>query len=233
MTKAVILAGGIGSRFLSDIPKQFLKLDGTALISHTIDACISSKNVNSILIVCNSDYIETLSTVINTNHKTVEQSIKIIPGGRTRIESTLIAFSYLDCKIGDSIILLEANRPFITSEQIDKICLTFVKKKADCVLFYSKLKESLFYFENESEISSLDRSKYILTQTPYILSGAAASDIVLSLKHTLVSDDIDILSLLSSSRIKVALESHFNNIKITNPEDLLFAEAIIKFKNEK
>ena len=52
MTDVIILAGGIGSRLKSAIPKQFIEIDGCPIIVHTIKNFQDNANIDHIIIVC-------------------------------------------------------------------------------------------------------------------------------------------------------------------------------------
>ena len=57
MVYAFLLAGGTGSRMKSDLPKQFLILNGKQIILHTIDKVLNCKSIDRVVIVCKSEYI--------------------------------------------------------------------------------------------------------------------------------------------------------------------------------
>ena len=53
MNIVTILASGVGSRFGSDVPKQFHKINGKMVIEYVVDAILEAKTVDKILIVTN------------------------------------------------------------------------------------------------------------------------------------------------------------------------------------
>ncbi|MFT9056926.1 MAG: 2-C-methyl-D-erythritol 4-phosphate cytidylyltransferase, partial [Ethanoligenens sp.] len=66
-TVAIILAGGSGTRFGSDVPKQFTKLSGRTILERTIDIFEKSNSIDEIIIVSISDYFFHISNMINNN----------------------------------------------------------------------------------------------------------------------------------------------------------------------
>lgn len=233
MNKAIILAGGAGLRFSSEIPKQFEYFDGKPLICHTISACLLSRSADSILIVCHKNYVRTLSDELKKLEMKRKKDIEIIIGGGSRMESTLIGFDHIGQQSEDTIILLEANRPFVGSAHIDKIYGDFVREKAACAFYFSGVKESLFRFDGGGDMGWLDKSKHGVSQTPYVLNYDSMRDIMRGMQGREYSDDEDILSFIASSKKKIAVESRFNNIKITLPEDMVFAESFARNGNGK
>ncbi len=232
MNKAIILAGGTGSRFLSKIPKQFICINGKAMIHHIIDACLLSHSINSIIIVCHKSWVNMVKELIKDFSSVPKKKIEIVIGGKTRMESTLIGFEYSRLKPEGSIILLEANRPCVDACNIDKLHSYFSSSFVDCAFYFSKIKESIFCIENKNKLNNVDKSLYMITQTPYIFSYRAVEDIIFSLKEKMPSDEKDIISFISVSRKKVFIESDFNNIKITHPQDAIFAEFISRTEYE-
>ena len=86
-TVAVILAGGSGVRFGADKPKQFLEIDGRALIEYTIDAFEKHALIDEIAIVTRADYIDWCRDIVERNaYKKVN---RILPGGKERYHKRL------------------------------------------------------------------------------------------------------------------------------------------------
>ena len=61
---AVILAGGVGSRMKSSIPKQFIEIDGTPIIVTTIRNFEKNERVSEILVVCLKDWIPHMKELV-------------------------------------------------------------------------------------------------------------------------------------------------------------------------
>jgi len=98
---AIILAGGMGSRFNPEIPKQFAKVAGKTIIEHTIE-------------VFQNNEIEDI--ISSSNYNKVR---KILVGGAERKDSSLSAInSYKDSKENINLIFHDAVRPFITNKII-------------------------------------------------------------------------------------------------------------------
>ena len=68
MTDVIILAGGIGSRVKSAIPKQFIEIDGCPIIVHTIKNFQDNANIDHIIIVCLEKWIEYTKEIVKKYH---------------------------------------------------------------------------------------------------------------------------------------------------------------------
>jgi len=90
----LILASGSGTRFSSDLPKQFAKIAGKTVIEYTIDVFEKSNCIDKIILVMEPNYRYLLKEILlKNNYKKV---IKVLNGGETRKESSSIGVSSID-----------------------------------------------------------------------------------------------------------------------------------------
>ena len=110
---AIIVAGGIGSRMNSEIPKQFLKLDGKPILVHTINAFLQVNGVKIIVVLpeSNLEYWEKIDTQYFRNKK-----IEIAVGGRTRTDSVRSGLDRID---GEGLVAIhDGARPYVSLDLI-------------------------------------------------------------------------------------------------------------------
>ena len=65
---AVVLAGGVGQRFQTELPKQFAKAAGKTIIEHTIEAFEEHDRIDEIAVVMHPNYMQHLENMIMTNN---------------------------------------------------------------------------------------------------------------------------------------------------------------------
>ena len=115
---AIILAGGEGKRFKSEIPKQFLKLSGRTVIEHIIDIFEKHELIDEIYVVINPLYhsfmVETLAKSAYTKVK------KLLKGGRSRQESSKVGVFACNEDV-DKVLIHEAIRPFVSHKIISEV----------------------------------------------------------------------------------------------------------------
>ena len=121
---AVILAGGIGVRVGSGVPKQLLPLqDGRSVLEHAVNAFEQSPYIHEICIVMHPDYIVHAEQMLLAN---AWQKVRhIIPGGKERWESSVQAIRQLGYQERDeeaNLLLHDAARPFVSQEIIARVC---------------------------------------------------------------------------------------------------------------
>ncbi|MCD4483022.1 bifunctional cytidylyltransferase/SDR family oxidoreductase [Chromobacterium vaccinii] len=120
-TIGVVLSGGSGTRFGSSIPKQFSKLAGRCVIEYTLDAFENSKDIDEIIIVSKSEYIDFTWDLVDKNHWSKVK--KVISGGIDRFASTHSAIQCLSEYEGDTKVLFHDSVRPLVSDQIIHDCI--------------------------------------------------------------------------------------------------------------
>lgn len=116
----VLLAGGIGSRFGADIPKQFVKVDEKPIIIHTVETFEKNNNIDELIIVCVEEWIDYVEDLVKEYN--LKKVIAVIKGGRSAQYSLIEGINYINNRYPneDPIIMIhESVRPLINDEIID------------------------------------------------------------------------------------------------------------------
>jgi 2-C-methyl-D-erythritol 4-phosphate cytidylyltransferase len=227
MNYAVILAGGIGSRFNINIPKQFIKLKDEEILIHTIKEFEQNKNIDKILIVMNPEWLAYTNKLIKKY--SFKKILGTIKGGKTRPESSYNSISYLDeiVKDDDIILIHDAVRPFITDKIINE-CLINVKKYGACCVAVKSTDTIIKVTDNM--IADIPNRKSIYNeQTPQVFRFWLIKEAIQKLKETdfhKVTDDVSFVHKLGKPIYIV--EGDYDNIKITTSKDLYIAEKILE-----
>jgi len=111
----IVLAGGIGSRFGADCPKQYCKIFDKEMIWYTIDAFRRSTLLDDILVVVDEEEMK-------RGRIAAEYGVTVIQGGKTRNGSWKNALEYIAAHYPDCEKVIENNAacPMITPELIDE-----------------------------------------------------------------------------------------------------------------
>jgi 2-C-methyl-D-erythritol 4-phosphate cytidylyltransferase len=215
---AVIVAGGSGSRMGGEIAKQFLMLGDKPILLHTIEAFLSlSFPVEIILVVPASlrDYWKNF-------YKEQRLSFKhtLVNGGLTRFHSVKNAMKYIP--EGALVAVHDGVRPFVSKDFLESLFEEAEDKKA--VIPAVKVVDSLRYKDEEGS-RPVERDKYVSIQTPQIFHSELLLDAYNQAYNPAFTDDA---SVVESRGTKIFLtEGRMLNIKITRPEDLTLAQAIL------
>lgn len=214
----IIVAGGTGSRMNSDLPKQFVKLDGKEIIIHAIEKFKTYNPVIHVIISAHEDYIEITNALMQKHNITAQ----IVAGGPTRYHSVKNALD----KIDDDIAIVgihDAARPFVSIDTI-KACYEVATRKGNAV-------PAIPLFESIREVNgsankAVDRNKYRIIQTPQCF---LVCDIQKAFKLPFNESFTDDASVLEAHGGKINLvDGNPENIKITLPSDLIKAQAFLK-----
>lgn len=218
---AVILAAGSSTRMGRD--KVELCIGGEPVVIRTIRAFESSPLVSEIILVTRGDRIAELADRV----KEVRfQKVKaVIAGGSTRAESSLAGVLAADPK-ASLIAIHDCARPFVSERIIhDTACAARDYYAAVPVV---PVTDTVKFKEGDFVGETLDRDLLCGIQTPQIFrADLIKGALTYAVKKKLpITDDTSAAAFLGvKSRM---VEGDRDNIKLTTPEDIPFAEAIIK-----
>jgi 2-C-methyl-D-erythritol 4-phosphate cytidylyltransferase len=217
---ALIVAGGTGSRMNSTIPKQFIELNGIPVLMHTIGAFHSYDEHIKIILILPERLSLFWKELCKKNNFDIDH--KIAFGGQTRFQSVKNGLSLIN---NEGIIFIhDGVRPFISGSTIAHCYETALKKGN--ALPVVPLTESVRELTVNGNRSA-DRSRYFLVQTPQTFRVSLIQKAYQQDYSDNFTDDATVLESYGATINLV--EGNRENIKITYPEDILIAEALIKY----
>ncbi len=214
----IILAGGVGSRMETSIPKQFIPIAGKPVIMHTIEKFREYNQKINIIIALPDAHISLWKSLCNEFNFAVEH--QIARGGNERYFSVKNSLEWVP---DNAIVLIhDGVRPLVSRSTIDRVCeLTAEKGNA---IPYLPSNDSLRELTDDSS-KSVDRSKFVRIQTP---QGFIAKKIKAAYNGEYRPTYTDDASVFESTGAKIELVLGNNrNIKITEPIDLVVAESLL------
>lgn len=215
---AIIVAGGKGTRIQSVLPKQFLPLNGRPILLHTIDAFYDySHNITVIVVLPEADF--KIWDVIIEEHQ-FKKPVILQKGGSTRFQSVKNGLDKIE---GEGLVAVHDGVRPLVSETIIKhsFQLAAVYKTAVAAV---PLKESIRE-GNEADSKALDRSRYQIIQTPQTFDVSVIKQAYQIKEDESLTDDASVVE--RSGQTISLFEGSYDNIKITTPEDLIVAEALL------
>jgi len=214
----IILAGGTGTRMNSSVPKQFLPLKKKPVIVHTIEKFLKWNNTIQIIVAANDEYLEMWEKTKKAYFSNL--SIATVNGGAERFHSVKNA---LQCITSPGIVALhDAARPLISTQVINE-CFKTATENGSAVPVVS-LQESLRKISGDSSLHA-NRADFRIVQTPQVFN---AADLKEAYEQEYKSTFTDDASVFESKGRKIHLvKGNRENIKITEPLDLIIAEALI------
>ncbi len=224
MNVAIIAAAGQGTRMAGGRPKQFLELAGTPIIFHTLRAFEQCDSIQEIIVVISAS--ESAGFLALAGNRGLRKLTKVVPGGATRAESVLRGLQAVRETTVNIVAVHDAVRPFVTAEEITRTLATAQAEGA--AILVSSPVNTVKEVHDGAVVKTLRRGDLRDALTPQCFRYALLRR---AYEHVDVSDPelTDESSLVERLGEKVAIvEGSARNIKITRPEDMVLAEAILK-----
>jgi len=220
MVVTIIVAAGEGKRIGSDIPKQFLLLNGKPILWHTLYVFEKSPAVDEIVLVINPLWKEMSQKIAKDFFKIKH----IVIGGKTRQESVWAGLKAV--KKADIILVHDGVRPFVSQELIKRVINSTYKYKA--VVPALPANDTVKWVEDNIVKKTLPREFIWFAQTPQGFKFDIIKNAYSKYKKETFTDDAALVEKLGINVYVVTGE--LTNIKITTPEDLKWAEILLDFQ---
>ena len=215
---AVIVAGGVGKRMGSSIPKQFIPIGGLPILMHTLTAFYKSDHEMEIILVLPVSHFGEWTNLSVKYDFDVPH--RIVAGGSTRYHS--VKNGLLSIEEDGLVAIHDGVRPFVSTEIIENSFIEANKSGNGVVSI--PLKDTLRHLGKKGS-KPLDRSEYRLVQTPQTFR---IGEIKKAYEVEFSENITDDASVAEAAGQKINLiEGSYRNIKITTEEDLVFARAVL------
>lgn len=225
---AVILAGGSGSRFGADLPKQFLKIGDKTILELSIHAFQINPDIDQICVVVHPDHIAEVEKI--RDNARFSKLLHIVPGGSDRLHSSLAAINHLSDFPEDSLILIhDAARPLV-SQRIISDCIRALSSHPAVAVGLPATDTIWEVNGNHNIVAIPSRSSLFRAQTPQGASLGILRKAFLRAdadSSYLPTDDAGVILLYLPDTPVFVVQGDNRNIKITFPEDLAFAGSMI------
>ncbi|OJV52243.1 MAG: 2-C-methyl-D-erythritol 4-phosphate cytidylyltransferase [Bacteroidetes bacterium 43-16] len=215
---AVIVAGGQGLRMQNAVPKQFLPLNGKPILYYSIKAFMEAVPGIRIVLVLPNAHFSYANSVLQ--HFTSGIDITIVEGGASRFES--VKNGLKETRETDIIFVHDGVRPLL-STQLIATCLEAAKAYGNAIPVVP-VTDSIRQITGDNDSNTVDRELLRAVQTPQTFQGSV---LLPAFEQAYRESFTDEASVVEQFGIKVHLVAgEKSNLKITTPEDILFAAAI-------
>lgn len=221
---AIVLAAGVGRRMAATKNKVLLTLDdGRTIIEHTVMAFLEdSQCARIVLVVQADDHSEITDIIANVEGN---ENIMLVIGGRERQDSVKIGLQEL--QNGANIVMVhDGARPFIQKETLERV---FEKaRETGAAIVGVPVKDTIKRVIEGAVVETVERACLFQAQTPQAFRLE-----LLKAAHKYAEEvaflGTDEASLVEQLGITVhVVKGSYQNIKITTPEDMVLAQAIVK-----
>lgn len=216
----IIVAGGVGSRFNSDTPKQFAELQGKPVLMHTFEKFIFLDNVIFILVLPKL-LIPDWQELCEKHHFTVEH--QLADGGPKRFHSVKSGLNLVpeNCLVA----IHDGVRPLIFEKTIQR-CFDLAERKKSAIPVI-RFNESIRQVDGLFS-KAVNRDEFRIVQTPQVFHSTLIKKAYRQNYHEEFSDDAVVFERDGNQLFLT--EGNPENIKITESIDLEIAEKLIGLK---
>ncbi|MCG9678254.1 2-C-methyl-D-erythritol 4-phosphate cytidylyltransferase [Vibrio sp. Isolate24] len=217
---AIVPAAGVGSRMQADRPKQYLTINGKAVLEHTVEKLLQHPKVSTVIVsITDGDpYFPLLAIAQNP------QVIKVA-GGKERADSVLSGLKFVhDHRLADWVMVHDAARPCVKQQDLDKLIDVSLQHPVGGILA-SPVRDTMKRANRDQNIAhTVDREALWHALTPQMFKTEQLTTVLeeaLSRGAT-ITDEASALEW--SGQSPALVQGSADNIKITQPEDLALAE---------
>ncbi len=223
---AIIVAAGSSTR-MQGINKQFMPVLGVPVIARTLMAFERCADISKIIVVTGKDHV--LDMQLICEKYMISKLDAVVVGGNNRHQSVMNGISALN-KTDLQVLIHDGARPFVDCKTISEVAASL--NTYDAALCVSKINDTVKKIDVDGRvIETVDRSMLYGAQTPqgvnvhkYLLACESVKDV------DSFTDDVSIME--TAGYTVKAIVSSGKNIKITTPDDIVMAEAIVKGEQE-
>ena len=223
-TVALIPAAGLGLRMGGDVRKQFRLLGGVPLLVHSLRIFQSSPVIDAVILAVPEADLEYCRTEIVEAHGFTKVG-HVIAGGKERQDSVRRALAAVDETV-DLVVIHDAVRPCVTDTMVTQVVEAAAADGGAIIAL--PMRDTVKQVGTDRLIErTIDRSALWLAQTPQAFrrEWLQAAHRKAQAEGLTATDDAFLVEWMGHS-VRV-VEGSGDNIKVTRPEDLVIAEAIL------
>lgn len=217
---ALIPAAGSSQRMGAQKPKTLLELGGITILERTVRAVSACHTITQIVVLSREEEIQEVTGLLHNYTK-----VSVVAGGSTRQESVKRGLGFISQSslgIPDFVLVHDAARCLVSSDLINGCVSEAIKTGAvtAAVPMIDSVKE---VNANRHVARTVDRTNLWAVQTPQVFS----YDILFKAHELSTPGATDDASLVEPFHVVTVVPGERSNLKITTPEDLVVAEALL------
>ncbi len=222
---AIVLAGGSGSRMKSDIPKQYIEVEGKPLLAYSLIIMEQSPIIDEIILVARAEDLDFCREKI-VNKFNISKVTHIVKGGSERF---LSVYEGIKVSSGMYLWIHDGARPCLSMEILNRLYEDVLEFGATITAVPSK--DTVKVIKNGFVVNTPNRADVWMVQTPQVFKADWLKDAYCNMMsddcECNITDDAMIMENFSSEKVHVTM-GEYTNIKVTTPEDILSVEKYLK-----
>jgi 2-C-methyl-D-erythritol 4-phosphate cytidylyltransferase len=232
---AILPAAGLGTRMGAETPKQFLELEGTPIVIHSLRRIASCALVTDIIVATRGDEVARLDERIA--QEKFKQTVRVVKGGDSRQDSVAAALREVPNEV-EIVLVHDAVRPFVTAEQIARVIEEARRCQAAILGIpamdtVKEVKRASLPEDVALIVGTIPRERVVLAQTPQAFATKLLKEAFARAQADGVSasDEAGLVERMGHD-VHVVLGSE-SNMKITKPADMDLARFYLERERNK
>lgn len=224
---AILVAGGAGNRFGAKLPKQFLDLGGRPLIEYSLDLFSSLEDISGIVLVLPEEHIAPWKQRLEPRQP---HKFRFGAGGLTRQKSVQNGMALVDSG-ADWVVVHDVARPMVKADLIKRALQG--AKETGCAVVALPVADTLKKADEAQFVEkTVSREQLYSVQTPQVFSRKLLEEALrwAESRGLDATDEAGVVERMGH-RVKLVDGSVFN-FKVTRPQDLEMAEALMRYQKE-
>ena len=222
---AIVLAGGSGSRMNSDIPKQYIEIEGKPILAYSLIIMEQNPIIDEIILVTRKEDVEYCRREI-VNKFNINKVTNIVPGGAERF---LSVYEGVKASAGKYLWIHDGARPCLSDELLVRLGRDVEEYGATIAAVPSK--DTVKVIRNGFVVNTPDRENIWLVQTPQVFETKSIKEAYINMfsspSEQNITDDAMIMENYGSKKVHITM-GEYTNIKVTTPDDILSVEKYLK-----
>lgn len=222
---AIVVAAGSGSRFGSELPKQFCDLDGKPVVVRAIDALRSAVDGLKVIVVVSATEMERWSRIAMAHGL---EGVVAAVGGENRWESVRNGLSLVEDD-ADIVLIHDGARPLVDAATVRRV--VDAAAVGDGAIPAVAVTDSLRRVLTDGASEPVNRMDYRAVQTPQGFPAAKLRRAYSLPYSPLFTDDASVMAAARFTDLRI-VEGSVYNIKITHPLDLEVARIYLSRRRD-
>ncbi|MGX5914277.1 2-C-methyl-D-erythritol 4-phosphate cytidylyltransferase [Aliidiomarina sp. Khilg15.8] len=215
----ILPAAGIGARMDSSVPKQYLHIAGRTILEHSLSALLQDPRIEHIVVALHPE-----DTHFSDLPLAQDPRVHTVTGGATRAESVLLALRSLPVVTDQLVVVHDAARPCLREQDLEAVMNAAVQSPQQGAILATPVRDTMKRGSTQGIEATVSRENLWHALTPQVFS-------LELLRHNLQAaldagtEITDEASAMEWAGLQPQLISGAaDNIKVTRPDDLVWAE---------
>lgn len=216
---ALVPAAGLGTRFHDEGPKALVLLAGKPLLLHALERLHASERVREVVVTFTPGYENAFREVLSR----APLAWRLVEGGVTRRDSVAGALEASGAADKDLVLVHDAARPLVDPVEVAAVVDAAADRGAAIAGF--AMVNTVKRIRNGNVVETVPRHDLVSVTTPQVFHAGLLRKAYAKFGSADVTDDSELVERAGGT-VAVVLTSRWN-VKITYPEDLAWAEAVL------